>query len=306
MSKNKVTLRDIAKECNVSVATVSYVLNHSEKEKISHEMRLKIAETATHLHYVPKIKNKRCINKRSDLVGIIINLKENNTLGKKVQYYDIAAELCAEVKKLGFRTVFIPTKNLIIDADAISKYNLDAVFMIDVDNRLIQKITKSYYVPIIFIDCEVNDPIFCRIYPNYPALIQKAKKLLDTSSPFLIMEDICNQAIKEQLKSMFFTKDIFINSPGANIQSFLQIHKNDKGIILGDILGLEVEKIFDSRRIVIMSCLSDSDMLSHGILKIMVKNKNKAAVAAQILNDMLCLNYDAEEEQNRILLDYET
>jgi hypothetical protein len=53
MEKDKATMRDIAQACGISVATVSYVLNHSEKEKISHETRLKVLETATRLHYEP-------------------------------------------------------------------------------------------------------------------------------------------------------------------------------------------------------------------------------------------------------------
>lgn len=34
MAKGKVTMKDIAKELNISLATVSYVINHSEKEKL--------------------------------------------------------------------------------------------------------------------------------------------------------------------------------------------------------------------------------------------------------------------------------
>ena len=46
------TMKDVAKRANVSTATVSYVLNYSDKKKISHETRLKVFEAAEELNYV--------------------------------------------------------------------------------------------------------------------------------------------------------------------------------------------------------------------------------------------------------------
>lgn len=305
MSKNKVTLRDIAKECNVSVATVCYVLNHSEKEKISHDTRLKIAETATRLHYIPNTVSKRRIDRRSNLIGIIINLKEENTSSKKIYYSDLAAEISREMQKLGFESLLIQTKDLANDLNVIAKHSLDAVFMIDADSHVVKKITQNYYVPIIFIDCVINDALFCSIYPDYPGLIKKSKEILNTDSPFIMMEDICNQEIKELIKSQFYNKDLFINTPEVNIKSFLQMHKDCKGIILGDILGLEVEKIFDNRNIVVMSYLCDNSLLLPSTPKIYVKNKTIAAVATSIFNDMLSLSY-VSPGQNKVLVECET
>lgn len=300
MAKNKATMRDIAKECNVSVATVSYVLNHSEKEKIRHETRLKVMETATRLHYVPSILEKGTSDSKSNLVGIIINLKENNTTGKKLIYYDLAAELSNQMRLLGFEAIIMTTKKLEKDVNIITTHSLDAVFMIDVDNASVQRITRDYYVPIIFLDCEVNDLLFCKIHPDYPDLIQKAKGILGTDTPFLIMEDIFSQILKEQITDWFLTKDVFINTPGSDLKSFLQSHKESKGIILGDILALQAECFFDSHNFLVLSCFGNTLMLPHTPV-IYMRNKDKAIIAAETLKNMLRLGYQAGDG-NQILL----
>lgn len=300
MSKNKITLRDIAEECNVSVATVSYVLNHSDKEKIAHTTRLKIVETATRLHYTPNVQTKAHINKRSNLVGIILNLKKENTVSKKIIFYDLVAELNVLIQKMGFETVYISTSDFSNDVRNISQHKLDALFIIDADSRSIKNMTQNYYVPIIFVDCCITDPLFCSIYPDYSEVIEVARAILDAPKPFLIMEDICNLELQEQISNYFMCKDIFVNAPSNNIQSFLQMHKYEKGIVFGDILGLEVAKQFDHNNLVVISNLGDKSIYS-GAHMIQMKNETKASVAVSVFKEMLNLNYNSTE-QNKVLI----
>lgn len=304
MTKNKITMRDIAKECNVSVATVSYVLKNSQKEKISHETCLKVKDAATRLHYIPSVQATDFMSRKSNLVGIIINLKEHNTPGKKLLYYDLAAELINHVRLLGFEAVIITTKDLEKDVSLIIKHDLDAVFMIDIDNRIVEKITQDYYVPIIFLNCDVDDKLFCKIYPNYTDLFAKAKSILQTETPFLIMEDVFSQSIKEQITKWFYPKDVFINVPGSDFQLFLRSHNKRKGIILGDILALQASHFMDRRDFVGVSSFGSSDMLPVGTATIFIRNKNMARIAVKTLQSMLRLDYVCNNE-NRILLDCE-
>lgn len=304
MTKNKITMRDIAKECNVSVATVSYVLKHSEKEKISHDTCLKVKETATRLHYIPSALVTGLGGRKSNLVGIIISLKEHNTPGKKLLYFDLAAELTNHVKLLGFEAVIMTTKDLEKDVAIIIKHNLDAVFMIDIDNKIVEKITQDYYVPIIFLSCEVNDKLFCKIYPNYSDLLEKAKLILRTNNPFLVIEDIYSQDLKEQIYRCFHPKDVFINVPHSDLNLFLQTHNKSKGIIWGDILALQVEHLMNNHDFVGVSSLGNTDMLLPDTPTIYIRNKSIAAIAVETLQSMLLLDYKSVDE-NRILLECE-
>mgnify|MGYP000355767201 FL=1 len=73
MKDKRITMKDVAKEAGVSTATVSYVLNYSDTERISHETRLRVFEAANKLNYVPNMAAKALSEKKSYLVGMIIN-----------------------------------------------------------------------------------------------------------------------------------------------------------------------------------------------------------------------------------------
>ena len=51
--EKKVTVRDVAKEAGVSVATVSYIMNNRTDQKISEETRKKVLQIANLLNYKP-------------------------------------------------------------------------------------------------------------------------------------------------------------------------------------------------------------------------------------------------------------
>ncbi|WP_285180722.1 LacI family DNA-binding transcriptional regulator, partial [Mycobacterium tuberculosis] len=63
---------DIARIAGVSVATVSYVLNKKEGQRISEETKKKIFEIAETINYVPHKIAKSLKNNKSKLLGLIV------------------------------------------------------------------------------------------------------------------------------------------------------------------------------------------------------------------------------------------
>jgi DNA-binding Lrp family transcriptional regulator len=290
MSKNKATMQDIADLCGVSVATVSYVINNSEKEHIKHDTRIKVLEAAKKLNYAPNLN--RCTNRpKSNLIGIIINWNKRNAPSKKMLYYDLAIELQMQLSLLGYDTIIATTKAFEEEADIISKRSLDAAFIIDIRSEEVRQVTRKYYVPIIFLDCEINDPLFCKIYPNYETIISKAKHLLQEDDIFLIMEDILNEELKDIITNTINPEKVFINDMKNNLREFLLQHQNEKGIVLGEILGLEVERYIRNDHIVVVTSLDKSKLLLPDTMTISVKNKTKALTAVKTLEQLLRLVY---------------
>lgn len=300
MKKMKVTMKDIAKELNLSLATVSYVLNHSEKEKISHDTRIKVLDTAKRLGYVPNQTAKSLANKRSNLIGIIINLNKNASSFMKYQCLDLASELQDQIYKEGYDTILSVTHEL-EDIEIKYKHSLEAAFIIDINEKSLKKVTNKYYVPVVFLDCDFEEGLFYKILPDYPFMIERAKKILEEEHPYLIMDTIINDRIKEQITDNFSRDDIYIHSSNGNIKEFLSQKKGRKGIVIGDLLGMLVERYVDNANIVVLSSNYVTDQLLADTKRIIVSNKRKAETATQICKKLINLDYDINGH-TRILL----
>jgi len=300
MRKEKVTMKDIAKELNLSLATVSYVLNHSEKEKISHDTRIKVLETAKKLGYVPNQTARSLANKRSNLIGIIVNLSKNASSFMKYQCLDLVSELQDQINKEGYDSILSITQEL-EDIDLKYKHSLEAAFIIDISEKSLKKITNKYYVPVIFLDCDFEEGLFYKILPDYPLMIEKAKKILDDEHPYLIMDTVINERMKEQITDNFLRDDIYIHSSNGNIKEFLSQKKSRKGIVIGDLLGTLVERYVDNNDIVVLSTNYATDQLLADTKQIIVSNKRKAETATEVCKKLINLEYDIDG-RTRILL----
>lgn len=297
---SKTTMKDIAKVCGVSLATVSYVLNNSEKEHISHDTRLKVLDVANQLNYIPNLTARSLANKKSNLIGIIINLGHKDSPSKKLLYYDLAFELHKELARYGYDTIITSTKDFDESGDIISKRSLDATFIIDVDVNSVKQTTTKYYVPIIFLECSIDDDLFCKVYSNYSVIISQAKRMLHSNNIYLVMENIINEKIKKEIISKFANEDVFINTDKANLQEFLENHKNTKGLVIGDLLGAEVERYVNNDDIVVLTSL-ETNMLLPTTKTLSIKNKTKAKAAVDILQRLLRLDYETYKG-NKLLL----
>ena len=67
--EKKVTIRDVAREAGVSVATVSYVLNNRSDQKISAETKKKVLQIANLLQFTPSYAAKILTTGKSHIIG---------------------------------------------------------------------------------------------------------------------------------------------------------------------------------------------------------------------------------------------
>lgn len=68
----KATIKDIARECGVSVSSVSMALS-DKPNRISEQTRKKVREAAERMHYQPNMAAVSLVNRKSKMVGIVVN-----------------------------------------------------------------------------------------------------------------------------------------------------------------------------------------------------------------------------------------
>ena len=73
------TIRDVAKYANVSISTVSLVLNNSQAVK--HETKYKVYEAIKALNYIPNQSARSLVTKHSRVIGVIKGMEHvQNTI----------------------------------------------------------------------------------------------------------------------------------------------------------------------------------------------------------------------------------
>lgn len=93
------SIKDIAKLAGVSVATVSYVLNRKEGQRIGEETRKKIFEIAETINYTPNKIAKSLKTNKTKLLGLIVADISNEF------YSHIARNLEDEALRLGYTLI---------------------------------------------------------------------------------------------------------------------------------------------------------------------------------------------------------
>ena len=93
---NKPSLRDVAKQANVSLGTVSNVLNRPQQ--VSEEMRQKVRKAIDMLGFIPN-SNNRSASKEQPIIGLILPLSNNPF------YEELAQGIEDGVSKSGLRVL---------------------------------------------------------------------------------------------------------------------------------------------------------------------------------------------------------
>lgn len=286
----KVTVKDVAKEAGVSVATVSYIMNNRTDQKISEATRKKVLQIANLLNYTPSHAAKTLATGRNNIIGISYHLNEN-TPSRNLEITGFVNLLIERLNRLKYDVLFMPLRA--IEDNLPINRNIDGIITIDLSHEQFFALADNYFIPIINVDMIVNDSLFYQIYSNYPVLIQQAKEMLSDDC-YLILDKHDNANFDNFITSVFPT-DRVLYYQNCSKEDLLNL-QNKKAIIIGTYLALIIKAYISENNMVVISSDETSHILPEEITVLKNDVSKKANLAINILLNAMDHKFDVAHD----------
>lgn len=151
----KVTIKDIAREAGVSIATVSNVMNN-KPNRVSEKKKREINKLMEKYNYAPNLNARSLVAQESKMIGILYySTKEEIDFGDPF-ISDLMTGLEFEAKKQGMFLMFHGFNEL-ADIDVLQRnWNFDGFIVVGAFEHIITELINKISKPIVFIDSYYN------------------------------------------------------------------------------------------------------------------------------------------------------
>ncbi|MCC8103599.1 MAG: LacI family transcriptional regulator [Clostridiales bacterium] len=210
--KKQVTIKDIAREAGVSVATVSYVINDRTDMRISEQTRKKVLQIINLFGYTPNQSAQSLATARSRFIALALTPGISPLHDAEQMYFtDVFSSFLQEHN---YNIIYMNSscRQRFDRADAIVCYDLSEADFLEMGDE--------NFVPLLAIDCMIEDPfpIFFKVNTDYPKLYEYAQSQLGTEFTLCTLTT-ANLKKKKMLESIF--PDIAYISGYKDLMPFL-------------------------------------------------------------------------------------
>ncbi|SHF27935.1 LacI family DNA-binding transcriptional regulator [Caloramator proteoclasticus] len=284
------TLKDIAKEVGVSVATVSYVLNGNEKQSISEETKDKIIQAANRLNYVPNLAARSLVKRKSGLVGVLILKHKQNKMPIFTNHnYKLLEKIEEYLATKGYHVL---SSNISVEEpnlDIIKQRDLDGVLVFNVDNRIFYDISIKFTVPILLIDAVLDDILFHKINVDY---LGYARKVSSEDKKVILIPHLNSEHLMDKIREdKRENEEVYFISSVDSVREVVKKHRDERFIVVSEELGVILSRFVEKDRISVI-CINNEDyLLDEQINKIEVDIENKAKLISDLLLRYIDKNY---------------
>lgn len=176
----RITINDIARECQTSKATVSYVINE-RYNKVSQEMVEKVQKAIKDLGYVPSLSAKSLAGRGSNLIGVIIPQMDvsEKLIFDNPFYSEFLSGLEYYLRKAGYGVVLSVVNRENCFEELIKKWNLDGAVVFGIDNEEMLHSLGEYKFPVLLIDSYMTESEYYRMNIRDEEACYEATKFLN-------------------------------------------------------------------------------------------------------------------------------
>lgn len=221
--KKKVTLRDIAEEAGVSVATVSYIINNRDDQCISEATRKKVLQIVNLYGYQVNFHAKSISSGKTNIVGIYLG--ESEFALKRADQLLLIRRLAAALRERGLSL-------RVIDNSETSRIDwCDAVICCDAEESFFKTVSEANFCPVIALDMFYNDPLFCQINSNYERIRGIADEIFGGAEYTVICCEQRNEPLCREIGSTF-KNVVFVDSFER-----IALEVGENVVAIGEMLG---------------------------------------------------------------------
>ena len=220
----KITIYEVAKEANVSLATVSRVINGSSVVK--EETRRRVEEAINKLGYRPNAIAQGLALSRTTTVGLIIPSTSISFSGRVIN------GLC-DVAKIYDYSVFLHTitegvtdiKEIV---DEVIKSRVDGVIIYadkDLDDSI--KLLEEYNIPMVVMGNQISSSSICSVYVDYQKAVYDlcCSYLEKGIKDIAILQDHRNDVISKLMKLGAIEA---FDKYGLKCEGFIEVSKDNR------------------------------------------------------------------------------
>ena len=160
--RKRASIKDVAREAGVSVATTSYVLSPKSNVRISDETAQRVREAAEKLDYVPRLSARTMINQRSQLIGAIIPQtgSSHRLMFDNPFYGEFLSAVEYEVRERGYHWLVSGTGPNQDYSSLAQMRDLDGIIILGTYPCEYLDELKKTGIPVVLVDAYVQDHYF--------------------------------------------------------------------------------------------------------------------------------------------------
>lgn len=161
--KHEVSIVDVAKAANVSIATVSNVINN--KGRVSTKTKQKVLRVIAELGYTPNLSARNLITRKTDLIALVVPTMQPGRLHDNPFYWDLLAGVEEGVRDRRFNIILKRIDEQTETFTFVKERRLDGIIVVGTNegSRVVDRVL-NLDIPAVFIDSYLHNQELYQVY----------------------------------------------------------------------------------------------------------------------------------------------